>query len=228
MGGTLSGNTTQPAVNTTQPAVNTTQPSAYDMSASAYRGALGATGAAMSGEGVQRAMNPYIREVTQRTLGDLERQRQMQSMTTAAQAQKAGAFGGSRHGVADSLTNEAFARQAADTAANLNMQGYNTAQSALMQGAAQLGSLSNLGFGFGQKIAEQQSGQGALQQALIQQLINAAQAQYSGFTGAPNAAIQLPLAAAGAGNMGQQTTTESKQPGLLDWAALAATAFGGL
>jgi hypothetical protein len=182
----------------------------------------------MSGEGVQRAMNPYIREVTQRTLGDLERQRQMQAMTTAAQAQKAGAFGGSRHGVADSLTNEAFARQAADTAANLNMQGYNTAQSALMQGAAQLGSLSNLGFGFGQKIAEQQSGQGALQQALIQQLINAAQAQYSGFTGAPNAAIQLPLAAVGAGNMGQQTTTASKQPGLLDWAALAATAFGGL
>lgn len=204
----------------------------YQQSAGAYQGALGATGAAMAGPQIGQFMNPYTQAVTQRTLADLETQRQTQAMNTAAQAQRAGAFGGSRHGVADSLTSQAFAKQAADTAANLNMQGFNTAlgaaqnqQNLMMQGGSQLGNLSNLGFGFGQQISGQQGQQGALQQALVQQLINAAQNQYSGFTGAPQQALTLPLAAVGAANMGQQTQTTTQNPGLT---GLLGTIFGAL
>jgi len=211
----------------------------YQQSAGAYQGALGATGAAMAGPQIGRFMNPYTQAVTQRTLADLETQRQTQAMNTAAQARRqarrAGAFGGSRHGVAESLTNQAFAKQAADTAANLNMQGFNTAlgaaqgqQNLMMQGASQLGNLANLGFGFGQQISGQQSQQGALQQALMQQLINAAQNQYSGFTGAPQQALTLPMAALGAANMGQQTQTTTQNPGLLGTLGTIIGAFAGL
>lgn len=207
-------------------------PNVYQQSAGAYQGALGATGAAMSGPQIGRFMNPFTQAVTSQTLQDLESQRQTQAMNTAAQAQRAGAFGGSRHGVADALTNEAYAKQAAQTAANLNMQGFNTAlgaaqnqQNLMMQGGAQLGNLSNLGFGFGQQISGQQSQQGALQQALMQQLINAAQNQYSGFTGAPQQALTLPMAALGASNMGQQTQTTQQNPGLL---GTLGTIFGAL
>ena len=207
----------------------------YQQSAGAYQGSLGATGAAMAGPQIGRFMNPYTQAVTQRTLADLETQRQTQAMNTAAQARRAGAFGGSRHGVADSLTNQAFAKQAADTAANLNMQGFNTAlgaaqgqQNLMMQGGSQLGNLANLGFGFGQQISGQQSQQGALQQALMQQLINAAQNQYSGFTGAPQQALTLPMAALGAANMGQQTQTTTQNPGLLGTLGTIIGAFAGL
>lgn len=207
----------------------------YQQSSNAYRGALGATGAAMAGPQISRFMNPYTQQVTNQTLQNLESQRQTQALNTAAQARRAGAFGGSRHGVADALTNEAFAKQAAQTAANLNMQGYNTAlgaaqaqQNLMMQGGSQLGNLANLGFGFGQQISGQQSQQGALQQALMQQLINAAQNQYSGFTGAPEQALTLPMAALGAANMGQQTQTTTQNPGLLGTLGTIIGAFAGL
>ena len=51
-----------------------------------------------------------------RSLGDLERSRQGAINAGQADATAAGAFGGSRHGVADSLTNREFA----DSAGNLS------------------------------------------------------------------------------------------------------------
>ena len=196
----------------------------YQQSAGAMRGALGGTGAAMAGPNIAAFQNPYQQQVTDRTLQGLERQRQMQMNTLGAQASSAGAFGGSRHGVAEALTNEAFARQGADTMAGLNQQGFNTAlgaaqnqQSMMLQGAGQLGNLAQQGFNMGQSINNQQMQQGALQQGINQMLIDAARRQYGGFTGAPQQALQLPMAAVGAGNMGQQTTTDRQSPGLLQY-----------
>jgi hypothetical protein len=147
--------------------------------------------------------------VTGQTLADLERQRQMQQNQIAAQASRAGAFGGSRHGVAEALTNEAFARQGAQTFGNLQLG----QQQARMQGASQMGALGQQAFNIGQAIQQQQAQQGLLQQAMQQQLIDAARRQYAGYTGAPAAALQAPLAALGAAPK-PQTTTESAQPGL--------------
>jgi len=81
-------------------------------------------------------MNPYTQNVVDTTLADLERQRQIQQQGTAAQAAQAGAFGGSRQGVAESLTNEAFARQAAQTAAGLRQSGFAQAQQQAQQDLA--------------------------------------------------------------------------------------------
>ena len=98
---------------------------------------------------VSRYMNPYEDQVVQGALGDIERSRGMQRVSDAQGATQAGAWGGSRHGVADSLTNEAALRQAATTAGNLRQQGYDRAQqvgfqqqAGQYQGAGLLGSLA--------------------------------------------------------------------------------------
>jgi hypothetical protein len=92
-------------------------------------------------EGISKYKNPYDSDVINATLGDLERTRQMQR-NSDDQNTPMGAFGGSRHGVADSLTNEAFQRTAATTTANLRQHGFDTAaglagqdRAADMQGA---------------------------------------------------------------------------------------------
>ena len=195
--------------------------------------AMQGTQRAMAGPNIGQFMNPYTSMVTGQTLGDLERQRQMAVNTTGAQATQAGAFGGSRHGVAEALTNEGFARQGAQTFGNLQQQGFNTAlgaaqaqQGLQMGGAAQLGQLGQQAFNTGQTISQQQQQQGLMQQGLQQALIDAARGQYAGFTGAPQQALALPLAALGA-TPNQSTTTQSKNPGLFDYLSLAASAASG-
>lgn len=207
------------------------QPNVYNQSAGAYNAALGGTAQAAQGPNIGQFMNPYTSTVTGNTLQDLERQRQMATNTMGAQATQAGAFGGSRHGIADAATNEGFARQGAQAFGNLQSQGFNTALGAAqnqqgigLQAAGQLGNLANMGFGFGQQIAGQQQAQGAQQQGLQQQLINAARQQYSGYTGAPSQSLQLPLQALGASQYGQ-STTQTKQPGLFDYLSLGTGIF---
>lgn len=78
---------------------------------------------------IQAQMNPYDDAVVQTTQADLERQRQMAVNATGDAAGAAGAFGGSRHGVAEALTNEASGRTAAGILAQLRQQGYAAAQS---------------------------------------------------------------------------------------------------
>jgi len=72
-------------------------------------------------------MNPYTQEVIDRSMADLERARQGNINNLGFSASQAGAFGGSRHGVAEALTNEGFATQAGNLAAGLRQQGFNTA-----------------------------------------------------------------------------------------------------
>jgi hypothetical protein len=91
-----------------------------------------------------------------------------------------------------------------------------------LQQAQQLGSLSNLGFGMGQDIQQQQMQQGLQQQALNQALIDAAKQQYSGYTGAPMQSLQAPLAALGVGGRLEQTQTSTKNPGMFDYLQLGA------
>jgi hypothetical protein len=75
-------------------------------------------------QGMAAYMNPFQQDVVDVALGDIERARQMQQMQGAAAAQRAGAFGGSRQGVAEALTNEAALREAARTAAGLRSEGF--------------------------------------------------------------------------------------------------------
>ncbi len=103
--------------------------------------------------------NPYQSQVVDQTLQDLDRARQMSIVGGEDAALGAGAFGGSRHGIADSETNRAFAEQAARTAGQLNAQGFNTALGAAQnQQGMEMGAQQ---FNVGTDLAAQQANQSA-------------------------------------------------------------------
>lgn len=191
-----------------------TAPNVFNQAAGAYNTAL-------QGPNIDQFMNPFTQQVIDRTAADIGSAQQMAMGQLGAQAQAARAFGGSRHGVAEAQTNAGFIKQLADTSAGLNMQGFNTALGAAQNQQQMMSQLAGQGFGFGQALNQQQMQQGQMQQAIQQALIDAAKAQYEGFTGAPQQSIQLPMAAVGAANMGQGTTTQTQKPGLFNYLSLA-------
>jgi hypothetical protein len=229
------------------------QPNVYQQSSDAYTQALQGTTAAgayqpqnvqagTAAGGINTYMNPYTQQVIDTSMADLERQRQMQQNQLGQQASAAGAFGGSRQGIAEAETNRAFAQQGGQLAAQLRQQGFNTALGASQQdvsnqmqaalanqgagfqaanlglnAANQLGNLSQQGFNMGQSIGNQQWQQGLFQQGLNQQLINDIRNQYSGFTGSPTAGLNTYMGGLGGANMGQQTQTTTSNPGLFDY-----------
>jgi hypothetical protein len=121
------------------------QPSIFNQSAGAYTDALGATRAGLGvqpnniraaqvragqvgtndiSQGMSQYQNPYEQQVVDNAMKDIERQRQMQVNQVGSQATAAGAFGGSRQGVAEAETNRAALEQQANTAAQLRSQGF--------------------------------------------------------------------------------------------------------
>ena len=82
----------------------------------------------VAGANLSAYTNPYETQVVDQSLADLERSRLMQQNRLGAQASAAGAFGGSRQGVAEAETNRAFADQAARTASGLRQAGFQNAQ----------------------------------------------------------------------------------------------------
>ena len=235
----------------------------------------GSVGAQRAVGGIETYMNPYTQQVVDLAGQDIERQRQMAQNQLGAQASAAGAFGGSRQGVAEAMTNSEFARQMAETTAGLRQQGFNTALGASQQdvanqlqaslanqsararanefgqgmmldaqranqsaeqqaaqlrfqGAGQLGGFGQAGFGMGQGIIGMQQDFGRQQQMMNQQLIDAARGQYGGFTGAPQNALATRIGATTAGDMGQQTQTQTRKPGLFDYLQLGAQTYAGM
>jgi hypothetical protein len=81
-------------------------------------------------QNMQAYMNPYTQAVTEQSLADLERSRQLEQQRTAAQATAARAFGGSRQGVAEAETNRAYGENAARLLAQQNAAAYQAAQQA--------------------------------------------------------------------------------------------------
>lgn len=96
---------------------------------------------------IQDYMNPYTQSVIQNTTDEMERGRQIALQHGAAAANAAGSFGGSRHGVADSLTNAEFFRNQGNMANQMNAQAYNAATGLMGQdlGRGLQASLANQG-----------------------------------------------------------------------------------
>lgn len=189
--------------------------------AQGLQGAMAGTGTAMAAPlAVEQYMNPYTDQVVNQTQMDIERQRQMAMNDTAAAAQKANAFGGSRHGVAEGMTNQAFANASASALAPLRMQSYNNAFSNAradrgdrVAAAGQLGTLSNQAFNTGRTINQDLAAQGLMQQGLNQALIDAAKGDFANYANSPLASLEAPLAAIG--QPSSTTTSTTNNPGLL-------------
>jgi hypothetical protein len=184
-------------------------------------------------QNIQQYMNPFTQAVTEQSLKDLERSRQLQQQQTSAQATAARAFGGSRQGVQEAETNRAFDENAARLVAQQNAAAYAAAQQASeadlarqMQ-AQQLNQAQDLA-------TTQQSLQLAGQFGLANQqaALEAARAnQATGLTASQaNQATGLQAGIANQGmdwNVGQMNTMNQQQTNLANQAALnQAAQFG--
>lgn len=185
-------------------------------------------------------MNPYTSMVRENALGDLESARRAAIQQTGERANAARAFGGSRQGVAEALTNQGFAKQAATLGTSLNEQAFNQAmamqqadiarrsaadianQQAGLQGAQlRLGGASQLG----NLAAQQQAlrlggaqavmGAGGARQALDQQQMDAIRN-----IGLQRLGIVQSSLGAQPANLGMQATTPYSQN-------VGASALGG-
>ena len=179
--------------------------------------ALGAeaTAAGAFGGSRQAVQEGVLAGEAARAAGDLSAQQRQAGFNQALQA-----------GQFDAAASNQFALQQGNLQQQANQANYGGQFNAanVRQGASGLlGNLAQTGYGFGTGLAGQQAQQGAAMQGMNQSLINAARNQYGGFTGAPANSLQAMLAAVGAGDMGQQTQTTSKQPGLFDYLSLAAS-----
>ena len=187
--------------------------------------------------------DPFTEQVVRANEADILRGATMGLDMLGAQAQAAGAYGGSRQAVTEAEYGRNIAQQLAQSSAGLRSQGFQNAQQMALadiqnkfnadqfnvqselQGAqqqlgagAQLANISNLGFGMGQQVQQNLAAQGAQQQALQQALYDAAQQQFAGYTGAPMAGVNLASGAISASPVPQSQVT-SKQPGLMDYLA---------
>ena len=109
---------------------------------------------ALTGSMIEQYRNPYTEDVTNATINDLDRSRQMAQVGNDAAATKARAFGGSRHGILGAQTNSEYDRNNAGILAGLNeksfAQALQTAQTENSQGneyALQLRQLINQALG---------------------------------------------------------------------------------
>lgn len=94
---------------------------------------------------INQFMNPYVGNVIAPALMALDVQRQNALNQIGDQAQRAGAFGGSRQGIQEGVTNAGYGMQGASLVGNLLNQGYNTALGAAQQqaGLQQQANLAN-------------------------------------------------------------------------------------
>lgn len=143
--------------------------------------------------GLESYTNPYTQDVVNTAMSDLNRQNQIALNNTNQGATAENAFGGDRNAVADSLTNDAYARAAASTLANLNSRGFNTA-AGLLQQNQQMG----LTAGQGNLNAAVTTGLGNMNAQNAAAQFNAGNVQQSNLTnaGAANAASQYNLSQA--------------------------------
>ena len=76
---------------------------------------------------IQKYMSPYTQEVIERGMSDIARQQEIGMGQLGAAASKAGAFGGSRHGVAEGVAAGEYGRMAGDFAAKQRQAAFQSA-----------------------------------------------------------------------------------------------------
>lgn len=91
------------------------------------------TAGQLAGTDLGAYTNPYESQVVQQSMADLDRARQIQQMQQNARMGAAGAFGGSRHGIAQAESNRAFYDRAGAMAGQLRQQGFQNAQQMAQQ-----------------------------------------------------------------------------------------------
>tara|TARA_S200000501_G_scaffold84281_2_gene76847 strand:- start:5988 stop:6695 length:708 start_codon:yes stop_codon:yes gene_type:complete len=197
--------------------------------AGAYRNAMAYQPMQFNQANLSPFMNPYTQNVIDNTMATMSDARQNAINAGQLAATNASAYGGSRHGISDALTNERYMKAAGDMSANLNNQAFgqavnqfntmnNSNLAAMQQNMAGAGNLANLGlsaYGLGQAADEKAYQRGLIEQGMNQKLIDAANQQFMNYLNQPS--TNLGFFSQLISGMPQATTqTVSKQPGLFD------------
>jgi hypothetical protein len=171
-------------------------------------------------------MNPYLQNVEQAALGNMDQAYKQTLNTIGDRAINAGAFGGSRQGVAEGVAASENARQMGDLSAQLRAQGYGQAASMMqsdmdralqgqqlnLQAAGMQGDLANA-----QQAAYLQSIQSALaagqiNQTQAQAMLDQAENQYNAMRNVPLEQLNIRLAALGGTQVPTSSTQTSRTP----------------
>jgi len=166
---------------------------------------------------VSAFMNPYQQNVIDASLRTLGGAQEMSLNKQGAQASAAGAFGGSRHGVAEAETRKAYGQQASDLVSNQMQAGYQNAQAAAQNDMARrMNAAAGLTATAGQGLEAQKAVLGAQMQAgetarsLEQAGLDQQYADFALEQDFPLTGLNALLGAASGIPSGYGTTTETK------------------
>lgn len=158
----------------------------------------------------QSLLNPYLGSVESDTVSNIQRASALQGQQIAAQAQQAGAYGGSRYGVAQATLDSETQRNIGQAINQIQSQGWNTASNLALQQAQEEAGLAT----GGQTAALQQAGAlanvGGAQQEEQQAQLSSALAQWQQQQNWPYS--QLAIAQGALAGSPYGTTSTSSQP----------------
>ena len=123
--------------------------------------------------GYQQYMSPYQQSVIDQATQALQRQEQIAANQRAAQATRAGAYGGARFGVQEAEAQSGLGRNIADITAQLQAQNYSQAVQRQQQQLGNLTGLASFVPGLEQAQIQQLGTLGAGQQAYQQSILDA-------------------------------------------------------
>jgi hypothetical protein len=206
--------------------------SIFDQSAQNI-GQAGATyGQMANGNPIAESMNAYINpwqnQVMNDVSGRMREDRDMQLGQVGDNADAAGAFGGSRHGIVEGEVYNNSQQNIGEMMNQMAQQGFNTAgqfagqdRQLNMQGAQGLQNLGSQQFNMGNQLNSNMMNNGSMQQSMLQSILGGADQQYGQYMDSPNSALNVLLAAmtgSPMNNAGQ--TTSQYNPGTMDYAGL--------
>ena len=207
----------------------------YDMASSALGNSKSIYERLMSGEGlanINSYINPYFQQVLDTTLGRMGDAHKSNLNAIGDNAISAGAFGGSRHGVAEGVANSEYAKAVGDVTANVSANAFNTAAGMAredMFGAAT--GLTGLGKDFydiGNNLTDRQAASGAAERGLWQQILDMGNQEFQNYMQNPYQMMDIYSALLGNDvRRGVSQTEQQSTPGLFDYISVAAQAFGG-
>lgn len=215
----------QQAISLTGQNIGATNP-AFDQAGQTAAGVAGYTPQNFLSGDLSGYMNPYLENVEQAALGNMDQAYKQTLNTISDRAINAGAFGGSRQGVAEGVAAAENARQMGDLSAQIRAQGFGQAagmmqsdmdramqgQQLNLQGAGVQGDLANA-----QQNAYLQSIQaamsaGQINQAQAQALIDQTVSQYDAMRNVPLEQLNIRLAALGGTQVPISSTQTSRTP----------------
>lgn len=214
------------------------QKTPYEMAAELFGGAkqnysdLSSSGVMTN---INDYVNPYYDQVLDSVLGRMGTAHNQQLDQIGDSATSAGAFGGSRHGVAEGVATGEYNRNVGDVSSQLKQQAFDKAtqlslsdianKHATTQGMTQLGGQY---YNVGNDLTDRQMQQGSMQQQLLQAILGGASGEFDEMMQHPYQIIDMFSALLGSDpRQNQQQQTQQSTPGLFDYLSLGAQAVSG-